>query len=139
MSLGYCGKCKLVYQDDEIARYAYAGENWNDNESVAGDMNLLDGVITIYKKCLEEPEIHIKKKKTASGKKVTYEKRIIHTPSIGMYIEDGNIVIEKKCKNEFHRSESNDVECYLAYRLLVKIFETYQKDGVLPSEECFLQ
>ena len=139
MSLGYCGKCKLVYQDDEIARYAYAGENWNDNESVAGDMNLLDGVIAIYKKCLEEPEIHIKKKKTASGKKVTYEKRIIHTPSIGMHIEDGNIVIEKKCKNEFNRSESNDVECYLAYRLLVKIFEAYQKDGVLPSEECFLQ
>lgn len=139
MSLGYCGKCKLVYQDDEIARYAYARENWNDNESVAGDMNLLDGVIAIYKKCLEEPEIHIKKKKTASGKKVTYEKRIIHTPSIGMHIEDGNIVIEKKCKNEFNRSESNDVKCYLAYRLLVKIFEAYQKDGVLPSEECFLQ
>lgn len=139
MSLGYCGKCKLIYQDDNIVRYAYSGENWNDKKSVSGDINLLDGVICIYKKCLEEPEIHIKVKKFPSGRKRTYEKRIIHTPSIGKHIAEGEIVVEKKCKNEFQRMKESINDCYLASKLLNHIFEEYQKDGSVPEEVAFIQ
>ncbi len=53
LSLRYCGKCNLIYQDDNIVRYVYSGENWNDENLISGDIDLLDGVICIYKKCLE--------------------------------------------------------------------------------------
>ena len=139
LSLGYCGKCKLVYQDDNIVRYMYSGENWNDEKSISGDINLMDGMICIYKKCLEEPEIHIKVKKSPSGRKRTYEKRIVHTPSIGEHIANGEIVIEKKCKNEFKRLSIGENDCYFAYKLLNLIFNAYQKEGVVPEEEAFIQ
>ena len=57
LSLGYCGKCKLIEQNDDVVRYAYSG-----------DIELLDGIICIYKRCLEEPEIHIKIRKCLQGK-----------------------------------------------------------------------
>ena len=139
MSFGYCAKCKLIEQNDEIARYAYSGENWNDNNSQSGDIDLLDGVICIFKRCLEEPEIHIKNKKMPSGKSTSFEKRIVHIPAIGKHIADGNIVIEKKCKNEFMRVTVSEVDGYLASYLLVKVFEKYQRGGILPEEESFIQ
>lgn len=139
LSLGYCGKCELIEQNDDIVRYAYSGENWNDEMSRSGDIDLLDGTICISKRCLEEPEIHIKNKKTPSGKRITIEKRIVHTPSIGKHIVERDIVIEKKCKNEFKRMATGEVDCYLAYMLLIKIFEAYQGNGILPNEETFLQ
>lgn len=58
MSLGYSGLCVKVMEDDEVAIYSYAGENLNDGVSKIGDALLQDGMITIYKRCLEEPEIH---------------------------------------------------------------------------------
>ena len=76
LSLGYCGKCKLIYQDNNIARYVYFGENWNDENSISGDINMLDGVICIYKKCLEEPEVQIKVKKFSSGKNILMKKEL---------------------------------------------------------------
>ena len=102
MSLGYCGKCKLIEQNDDVARYTYSGENWNDDNSQSGDIELLDGIFCIYKRYLEEPEIHIKNKKMTLGKRTAIEKRIVHTPSVGNHILNGDIVIEKKCKNKFH-------------------------------------
>ena len=93
MSLGYCGKCKLIEQNDVIVRYAYSGENWNDNNSLSGDIDLLDGIICIFKSGLEEPEIHIKNKKMPSGKRTSFEKRIVHTPAIEKHIVDGDIII----------------------------------------------
>ena len=44
LSLGYCGKCELIEQNDDIVRYAYSGENWNDEMSQSGDIDLLDGI-----------------------------------------------------------------------------------------------
>ena len=139
LSLGYCGKCKLIEQNDDVARYAYSGENWNDNNSQSGDIELLDGIICIYKRCLEEPEIHIKNKKMPSGKRITIKKRIVHTPSIEKHVANGDIIIENKCKNEFKRVATSKVECYLANVLLVNLFEAYQRDGILPDKESFFQ
>lgn len=50
LSLGYCGKCKLIYQDDNVVRYVYSGENWNDEKSISGDIDLLDGEIWMKEK-----------------------------------------------------------------------------------------
>ena len=100
---------------------------------------MLDGIICIYKRCLEEPEIHVKNKKMPSGKRIAIEKRIVHTSSVGKYILNGDIVIEKECKNEFKRMAASGVDCYLADKLLKKIFEAYQREGTLPNEESFLQ
>jgi hypothetical protein len=139
MSLGYLGNCKLVVQDDNIALYSYSGENWNDKNSKSGDIELLDGVLCIFKKCLEEPEIYTKVKKLPSGKRKTFEKRIVHTPSIVEHILEEQIIIEKKCKNEFKRETMDGVECYIAHMLLRKIFTEYQENGVIPEKTAFIQ
>lgn len=138
MSLGYTGMCKKVLEDKDIAIYSYAGENWNDENSKSGDTTLQDGSFIIYKECLEKPEIHIKTKKMPSGRKKTIEKRITHTPDIVKHMENGKIVIEKECKNAFKRSSNMKLD-YIAYCLLVNIFESYQMDGQLPEEERFIQ
>lgn len=133
MSLGYIGKAKKMDEDEKYVIYLYSGENWNDKNSESGDVDLLDGEILINKKCLEEPIIHTKIKK-----KKIYEKRIVHTVNIQKYIDDGEIVIQKKCKNEFHRSGYSEID-YFAYMLLNKIFEEYQKVGELLEEVSFIQ
>lgn len=70
MSLGYTGMCKKELEDDEVVIYSYSGENWNDGgKSKNGDSLLCDGRFTIYKDCLEEPEIHAKLKRMPSGSK----------------------------------------------------------------------
>jgi len=139
MSLGYCGKCKLIVQDDNIALYAYSGENWNDKNSKSGDIELLDGIFCIFKKSLEEPEIHAKVKKLPSGNRKIFEKRIVHNPSIEEHILEEQIVIERKCKNEFKRDNWGSVECYIAHMLLCKIFTEYQKNGAIPEKTAFIQ
>ena len=63
----------------------------------------------------------------------------MHTPSIGEHIANKGIIIEKKCKNEFKRTITSENDCYLAGKLLIKIFEAYKKDGVVPVEEVFIQ
>lgn len=32
---------------------------------------------------------------------------------------------------------TSEVDSYLAFKLLVRIFEAYQQDGILPAEETF--
>ena len=140
MSLGYRGRCKLIDQDDTMAIYTYAGENWNDNgKSQENDCDLQDGLIIIYKKCLVEPEIHEKIKKMPSGKKKLIVKRIRKENNIAELIGKGDIVIDKRCKNEFSRSRYNENQHYLAERLIDHIFDRYQDDGMLPIEEYFIQ
>lgn len=141
MSLGYCGMCLKVMEDDEAVVYSYAGENWNDGgKSKSGDSLLQDGIIFIYKRCLEEPEIHSKVRRTSSGRKKLITKRITHIPSICAHVNSGDIIVEKECKNAFQRPlfESMPLD-YIAYRLLIHIFTRYQEYGVLPEKEAFIQ
>ena len=138
MSLGYCGMCLKQADDSEMAIYSYAGENWNDDgKSQSGDCMLQDGVIVIYKRCLEEPEIHEKVKRMPSGRKKLVTKRITHYPSIGDHIRAGDIIIEKECKNAFRRPSYMPID-YIANKLLPKIFISYQENGALPEKEIFI-
>lgn len=136
MSLGYSGLCVKVMEDDEVAIYSYAGENLNDGVSKIGDALLQDGMITIYKRCLKEPEIHSRLRRMPSGKKKLVAKRIPHFPSVDEHIQNGDIMIDKECKNAFCKGYSFD---YIAYRLLVHIFVNYQKKGGLPEKDSFIQ
>ena len=141
MSLGYCGMCVKVMEDDEAVVYSYAGENWNDGgKSQSRDSLLQDGVIFIYKRCLEEPEIHSKIKRTASGRKKMIIKRITYVPSICDHVRNGDIIVEKECKNAFRHFRFKSIPLdYIAYRLLGCIFTRYQEDGILPEREYFIQ
>ena len=139
MSLGYMGVCKLVEQDEEIVIYAYSGMDIDDNHELRRVHFLdYDGEIWIYKRCLEEPEIHIKIKRRPSGRKYEEIKRITHVPSVLKHIKNNDVVIEKECANAFRRSGNIDVD-YIAYRLIDKIFTYYQEHGCLPEKEGFAQ
>lgn len=139
MSLGYTGMCKKELEDDEIVIYSYSGENWNDGgKSKSGDSLLYDGSFTIYKDCLEQLEIHTKLKKMPSGRKKMSKKGITHVPNIYKHIENGKIVIEKECKNAFKRYDDASID-YIAYMLLIHIFEKYQLGGCLVEKEGFIQ
>ena len=93
MSLGYEGVCKLVEQDEEIAIYAYSGADFNDNYELRKQHVLdYDGEILIYKRCLEEPEIHTRIKRRPSGRKFEEVKRITHFPSVAKHIGNGDII-----------------------------------------------
>ena len=139
MSLGYEGVCKLVEQDEEIAIYAYSGANINDNYELRKQHILdYDGEILIYKRCLEEPEIHTKTKRRPSGRKYEEVKRITHFPSVAKHIKNGDVVIEKECFNAFRRYANMEID-YIAYRLIEKIFTYYQENGCLPEKEGFIQ
>jgi len=139
MSLGYTGMCKKELEDDELVIYSYSGENWNDSEkSKSGDVLLYDGSFVIYKDCLEKPEIHTKLKKMPSGRKKIIEKRITHVPDIIKYVNDKRIVMEKECKNAFKRGATMPID-YIAYMLILHIFERFQLDGELPEKESFIQ
>ena len=139
MSLGYTGMCKKELEDDEIVIYSYSGENWNDDgKSKSGDSLLYDGSFIIYKDCLEEPEIHTKLKRMPSGRKKMVEKRITHTLELSKHIENKKVFVEKECKNAFRRGATMPID-YIAYRLILHIFERYQLDGELPEIESFIQ
>lgn len=139
MSLGYEGVCKLVEQDEEFVIYAYSGANINDNYELRKLHTLdYDGEILIYKRCLEEPEIHTKIKRRPSGRKYEEVKRITHLPSVGEHISNGDVVVTKECFNAFRRYGSVDVD-YIAYQLIFKIFQSYQENGFLPEKEVFIQ
>lgn len=141
MSLGYCGTCIKVMEDEKTVIYSYAGENHNDGgKSKSGDSLAQDGIIFINKCCLEEPEIHSKMKRTASGRKHLVTKRITHIPSICAHVRNSDIIIEKECKNAFRRSTLDSIPLdYIAYCLLIHIFLRYQEDGILPEQESFIQ
>ena len=138
MSLGYMGLCRKAAEDDEMAIYTYARENWNDDRSQSGDALLQDGVIVIYKRCLENPEIHTHIRRRPSGRKYTEVKRITHVPSLGEHLKSGGVVIERECKNAFRKPSYASVD-YIAWQLLHRIFKAYQETGELPEKEQFLQ
>ena len=137
MSLGYEGFCKLVEQDEEIAIYEYSGADF-DNVQHMAHVRDYDGEIWIYKRCLEEPEIHTKIKRRPSGRKYEEVKRITHLPSVREHIKNGEVIIEKECVNAVRRHANADID-YIAYRLIIKIFTYYQENGFLPEEEMFIQ
>lgn len=112
MSLGYTGTCQKVAEDEHIIIYSYSGENWNDGgKSKRGDSQLLDGMFTIQKG--------------------------LFCTDLERCIQAGIIKIDHECKNAFRRP---GVSCdYIAWRLLIHIFDHYKTNSHFPLKELFIQ
>lgn len=139
MSIGYCGRMELFTEDNDTAIYRYCGENWNDESETRGNIEILDGEIIIYKKCLVEPEIHTKIKKTASHRKVLITKRVDQPFDLGEALRNRDIEILKPCTSEYsHGLHLGNDRMYFAIKLLYKLFTEYQEKGSLPEKCSFI-
>lgn len=129
MSRGIGGNCRIVEEDEHTVIYEYGGYNLNKPEYENPDY-IFDGIITIEKSALIEPEIHTKIKRMQGGKKELVTKRIPREVPYMELIESGKIEIQN-CSNCWRTfSLGKDM---IAYYLLFRIFDKYQEDGVLPS------
>ena len=68
MSMGYGARATLVLEDAETAIYTYGGFNW-DIPSCKNPDYVQDGLLTIPRDCLPEPEIHARWRRMPSGTK----------------------------------------------------------------------
>ena len=123
------GNCRLVEEDEHTVIYEYGGYNLNKPEYRNADC-IFDGLITIDKTALVEPEIHTKIKRTQGKKKELVTKRIPREVPYMDLIESGKIEIQN-CSNCWQTFPSG--KDMIAYYLIFKIFDKYQEDGFLPS------
>ncbi|MCD7774823.1 MAG: hypothetical protein LUH40_04500 [Clostridiales bacterium] len=127
---------ELFVEDETAAIYLYCGEVVSDKSENCGSMCNLDGEIIIQKRCLVEPEIHTKLKKTAFHRKVVVTKRIVQPFDIEELLKTGDIEIVKPCTAEYSQglySHSNH-QSFFAKNLLRKLFIEYQETGTLPDK-----
>lgn len=134
MSLGYGGFCRKELEDETHIIYAYSSFNWND-ERHKNDDRICDGVITITKSTLVEPDIHSKIKRKPNGKKVVVTKRVPKDFNLSELIVNKDIIIEN-CSNTWQKTaEGFDI---IALHLLFKLFNQYQDEGKLPEKVSYL-
>ena len=137
MSIGEGARASLIAWDDNEVVYVYGGYTFNDKRFL-NENNLLDGVITIQRKCFTEPEIHKKLKKMPSGRKKLITKRIPVSVDYEAMIENGTITVENcsNCWRTYERIPGVDVA---ALRLLFIIFSNYQKEGKIPEHVSYFK
>lgn len=134
MSIGYQGFAVLVEQDDECAIYSYGCSNWND-EKYENHEHVKDGLITINKASLPEPEIHIKRKRFPGGRKRMVEKRIPVDVSFEELFASGGVSVDNSAY--CWRTAYDEVD-FIALKLLYKIFRDYQLNDSLPEITGFV-
>jgi len=114
-------------------------KNWSLEKSLRQEVEPRAGTIMIAKRCLLEPEVHVKKRRVSKGRKALVEKRILRTPDIGACLSAGDIVIEPCGLDAYEIGEGMRPMPMAAFRLIWHIFERYQADGALPEIGCFIQ
>ncbi|MBD9214081.1 MAG: hypothetical protein EGQ22_01055 [Senegalimassilia anaerobia] len=136
MSLGYVGYARLEVEDDEIAIYSYAGEDWNArDEDACSALESEEGQFTISKSCLIELAMHRKVKRLPDGRKGRVEKAIVRHPDLAGMMDRGDIVVDKLCGVD---AEMSGYRPCIHRCLLRHIFESYQLNGRLPKKEGFV-
>lgn len=130
MSRGIGGKAELIAHDDTDVVYAYSVYNLNETAHM-DVISILDGEIHLKRDCFTEPEIHNKRVRKPSGKKVLVEKRIVKIPDYGAMITNGSITIKNASHCFQTSSEGIDI---MALHLLYILFQRYQEDGELPTQ-----
>ena len=130
MSLGIGSFCKLIAEDEETVIYGYGSYNLNepryDNKN-----RISDGIITISKNSLIEPEIHDKIKRFPNGKKKRIIKRVPKDIPLSDLLENKLITVEN-CSHCWKTNVRNiDV---MALTTIWHILLEYQKIGYLPEE-----
>ena len=130
MSRGFGGRARMVIQDEETVIYEYAPYNLNE-ERYRNEAIIYDGLITISKIALVDPEIHEKIKKRPSGKKQLIKKRIPRKADYTTLIETGLIRVEN---SHFCWSILSNGVGKIAMYIVFKIFDQYQTEGALPEK-----
>ena len=130
MSLGIGSFCKLIAEDEETVIYGYGSYNLNepryDNKN-----RISDGIITISKNSLIEPEIHDIIKRFPNGKKKRIIKRVPKDIPLSDLLENKLITVEN-CSHCWKTNVRNiDV---MALTTIWHILLEYQKIGYLPEE-----
>ena len=130
MSLGIGSFCKLIAEDEETVIYEYGSYNLNepryDNKN-----RISDGIITISKNSLIEPEIHDKIKRFPNGKKKRIIKRVPKDIPLSDLLEKKLITVEN-CSHCWKTNVRNiDV---MALTTIWHILLEYQKIGYLPEK-----
>ncbi len=129
MSKGIGGSARVVMQDADTVVYEYYAYNLNE-EKYRNSEHTYDGIITVDKHSLVEPEIHEKLKKRPSGRKQLVTKRIPQDVDYSALIAAGQISVEnsKFC----WRTLDNGIGL-IAMHIIFKIFNLYQSEGAVPE------
>ena len=129
MSLGIGSFCKLIAQDENTIIYEYGSYNLNDPK-YENKHRISDGIITISKSSLIEPEIHDKIKRFPNGKKKRIIKRVPKDIPLSDLLENKLVTVEN-CSNYWKTNVDNiDV---MALTTIWYIFLEYQEKGQLPE------
>jgi hypothetical protein len=129
MSLGIGAFCKLIAEDEETVIYEYGSYNLNEPK-YENRNHISDGIITILKNSLIEPEIHDKIKRFPNGKKKRIIKRVPKDIPLSDLLENKLITVEN-CSHCWKTNVHNiDV---MALTTIWYIFLEYQEKGCLPD------
>lgn len=131
MSRGFGGAARIVLQDENTVVYEYAPFNLND-PAYRNDEHIYDGLITISKDSMVEPEIHEKLKRMPSGKKKLIVKRIRRDVDYSALLDSGKIAIENSrfCWRLVGTEKNIGM---MAMKIIFRIYDHYQDEGTLPE------
>lgn len=129
MSLGIGSFCKLIAQDENTIIYEYGSYNLNEPK-YENKHRISDGIITISRSSLIEPEIHDKIKRFPNGKKKRIIKRVPKDIPLSDLLENKLVTVEN-CSNCWKTNVDNiDV---MALTTIWYVFLEYQEKGQLPE------
>lgn len=131
MSMGYGGSARIVLQDEKTVVYEYSPYNLNE-PSYRNSARVYDGLITISKESMVEPEIHEKLKRMPSGRKKLIVKRIRRDVDYSALLAAGAIVIENSHYCWHYVGTQKDIGM-MAMRIVFHIYDHYQDEGTLPE------
>ena len=129
MGMGYGGTARIVLEDAHTVVYAYAPYDLSD-PAYSNRERIYDGMITISKDALAEPEIHEKRKQMPSGRKKIITKRIRQDVDYASLLETGKITVQN---SRFCWKALSGGVGMIAIRLISRIFDRYQNEGALPE------
>ena len=137
MNIGRYGECHKELEDEEAVIYSYRVEDWGLPEEVRSEVEPVEGMFTIQKSALEEPEIRIERKKISAHRKGFVEKRVPHCPDITAHTEAGEVTVDKLCGIDAMEREAGGHVSW-AEGLIFRVFVLYMINGELPEEDGFL-
>lgn len=131
MSRGFGGSARIVLQDENTVVYEYAPFNLNEPE-YRNSEHIYDGLITISKDSMVDPEIHEKLKRMPSGRKKLIVKRIRRDVDYSALLAAGKITIENSryCWRLVGTEKNIGM---MAMRIIFRIYDHYQDEGTLPE------
>ena len=128
MSIGIGAFCKRIAEDNNTVIYEYGSYDLNDI-NYRNERRIADGIITISKSALIEPDIHNKIKRLPNGKKKRIIKRIPRDVPLS-YLFDNKFVTVENCSHCWNTSE-NGIDV-MASAIVWHLVLEYQKTGQLP-------